>query len=585
MPDALLVMNVNLLPLSLILVAMLTIGCEQERAESDAPAPAEHSADVDPAVTAVGEAADEPEAEPEPQPEPVLDFPLLDAVRWLDLVDRSVRFPESLKVLDGRRVSLVGFMAPFDSLQDMRRCMIVPAYVGCQFCSPPTMTQVVYVTQGDLDDGSSARPFIEEPSQVVGTLRLSLPESEHEGKEQGFLYSIERAVVTPYTGEAPERAPGHGSTPPGQSTHLRGATELEPVEMADLVEQVGDLLGRQPLRPIEVEPVDRDAFAALVRGRLEATFPPDSQAAWASAFSLLGMLDDDAEWIPTLAGIELARRVTATDEAGEHVVLLDSVPVEHAYVRLELVGAIADAIVRQHFPRGEAPADHDGRRALEALHRGIRTVATYRYSRSRGISPSTELPVELEEGAWDAPPTSLEMDFWQFLPADVGSFFVDYFVGATGPFSDLDPAISRPPTTTIEFFRPRWYEDSALWRHDPVPETFADDVMESPPTRTEVLGIGGLVPWLASWHSVDVAKLIAGTWAGDRYAVWRFEDGSSVLLLETRWQDDASAEQFHGSIPDDPHQSVAPYVTGSRTVRMFRGSSAEALARVTREGK
>ncbi|MEM6675879.1 MAG: DUF3299 domain-containing protein, partial [Planctomycetota bacterium] len=150
MPDALLVMNVNLLPLSLILVAMLTIGCEQERAESDAPAPVEHSADVDSAVTAVNEAADEPEAEPEPELDPVLDFPLLDAVRWLDLVDRSVRFPESLKALDGRQVSLVGFMAPFDSLQDMRRCMIVPAYVGCQFCSPPTMTQVVYVTQGDL---------------------------------------------------------------------------------------------------------------------------------------------------------------------------------------------------------------------------------------------------------------------------------------------------------------------------------------------------------------------------------------------------------------------------------------------------
>ena len=83
---------------------------------------------------------------------PQISFPMLDQTRPRDLIDMDLEFPESLKELDGRRVSLVGFMAPFDDLKDMRRCMIVPSYVGCTFCSPPNLSQVVFVTQGGKDE-------------------------------------------------------------------------------------------------------------------------------------------------------------------------------------------------------------------------------------------------------------------------------------------------------------------------------------------------------------------------------------------------------------------------------------------------
>ena len=45
---------------------------------------------------------------------PLVDFPLLGEARPIDLIDMKLEFPESLKKLDGRQVSLVGFMAPFD---------------------------------------------------------------------------------------------------------------------------------------------------------------------------------------------------------------------------------------------------------------------------------------------------------------------------------------------------------------------------------------------------------------------------------------------------------------------------------------
>jgi len=104
--------------------------------------------------------------------------------------------------------------------------------------------------------------------------------------------------------------------------------------------------------------------------------------------------------------------------------------------------------------------------------------------------------------------------------------------------------------------------------------------MQTPPTLTDVLGVGGLIPWLAQPNSSYVSRNIAGQWAGDRWAVWQFPDGSTALLLETRWQDEASALRFRDAIPNHPYQWNFPDENGSSTVRILRGSSSEALNRM-----
>ena len=43
---------------------------------------------------------------------PMIDFPQLGEARPVDLIDMTLEFPESLKKLNGQRVSMVGFMAP-----------------------------------------------------------------------------------------------------------------------------------------------------------------------------------------------------------------------------------------------------------------------------------------------------------------------------------------------------------------------------------------------------------------------------------------------------------------------------------------
>ena len=42
---------------------------------------------------------------------PVIDFPLMSEARPVDLINKELDFPDALKKLEGRRVSLIGFMA------------------------------------------------------------------------------------------------------------------------------------------------------------------------------------------------------------------------------------------------------------------------------------------------------------------------------------------------------------------------------------------------------------------------------------------------------------------------------------------
>ncbi len=512
---------------------------------------------------------------------PVVDFPLLGEARPVDLIDMKLEFPESLKKLDGRQVSLVGFMAPFDSLEDMRRCQMVPSYVGCNFCSPPNLRQVVYITQGSEDEPNRTYSFIEEPSYVTGTFRISLPGSDHEGKQQGFIYSIENAVVSVHEGDAPKRAPGHG-TPAGHKAG-QGASALSPVTPEDLVLEVGKLLGITPVPSIKVERAPVKVFAKVVREELDSIYPKETRDFRERAFKLLGVLPEKADWLGALQGFEFAQRVAVSDVSGARVLLLDSVPIDQPYVRLEVVGAIADAMIRQGLAglpadrKGPSLENEDGRRAKEALVLGTRNVVVVRYARALGISTSAPPPDEFVPlGEWMLDTNLLNR--WYTLPAEVGPYFVNFKVGPTGPLGDL--VLGLPPRTTIEFFRPLWYRDPTLWRYDPVPSNFADDLTKTTPDFTDVLGAGGMMPFLAVENSGHVVMTVSGEWAGDRWALWEFPDGTAGLLLESRWQDERSALEFFEVIPAHPFQWLFPHEDGSSVVRLLRASSADALNRL-----
>ena len=88
------------------------------------------------------------------------------------------------------------------------------------------------------------------------------------------------------------------------------------------------------------------------------------------------------------------------------------------------------------------------------------------------------------------------------------------------------------------------------------------------------------MPFLASENSGHVVMTVSGKWAGDRWALWQFLDGTAGLLLETRWQDEILALEFSAAIPQYPFQWFFPHEDGSSTVRFLRASSPAALLRM-----
>jgi hypothetical protein len=136
-------------------------------------------------------------------PAPVVDWKGLDrtvAEISNGMQSAKIAYPDDLHALDGKPVSIVGFMTPFEDLDDMGVFLLMPTSGGCFFCNPPSITQVLYVQQPK--DGKK-HDYIGEPIIVTGTLRLYTKESKHPAHVFEFLYALDDAKVEVYKPKSP----------------------------------------------------------------------------------------------------------------------------------------------------------------------------------------------------------------------------------------------------------------------------------------------------------------------------------------------------------------------------------------------
>jgi hypothetical protein len=112
--------------------------------------------------------------------------------------DAKIVYPEDLKALNNKTVTIVGFMTPYEDLDDMKQFLFMPSSGGCFFCNPPDMTQVLVV---DQNDGKKRHEFISEPIIVTGTLRLFTKESKHPAHLAEFIYALDDAKVEIFKGK------------------------------------------------------------------------------------------------------------------------------------------------------------------------------------------------------------------------------------------------------------------------------------------------------------------------------------------------------------------------------------------------
>ncbi|MEM6277898.1 MAG: DUF3299 domain-containing protein [Verrucomicrobiota bacterium] len=504
-----------------------------------------------------------------------INFDLLDEAKPLDLIDMTLDFPESLRALDGQYVRLVGFMAPYDSLSDMRRCMIVPSYVGCTFCAPPSLTQVVYVRQKER--ANQEFPFIEPPSDVSGILRIAEGENLHEGHRDGFVFVIDEAIITPYAGtESPIRAPGHTSNSAADLASPHSiASQLEEITLEELANEVAELRELPALKPIQFTRISDERLVERVREEIVQSYPNKSKNSLLALFFLLGFIEiPDQNWEDLMTSISLSQRFTWIDEKGERIEVLDSASTTDSFTRLELVKEIADALARQHFSSARPPSDlhEDTSRAKEGIRQGNKQIVAFRYARERNISPASRPPVKLFAGLPDLGILPPALEYWHLLPWETGPFFVEARTGATKELSRIDELFHRPPRTTLELFRPILYEEET-GRSKLISPDFATYILPEPPVFTGQLGIGGLVPWMISSLPVDQAKSITGQVLTDRYALWDLSEDGYTLLLETKWPDRVASRRFVENVPSHPLLFVRYDSSDPTSVQVIRAET------------
>jgi hypothetical protein len=94
-------------------------------------------------------------------------------------------FAKYLRELDGKQVTLTGFMQPLGEDLEQTGFMFIEYPVGCWYCEMPALTSIVYV---ELPPGRSTA-FARGLVRVTGRLALNATDPEE------FLYSVQNAKV------------------------------------------------------------------------------------------------------------------------------------------------------------------------------------------------------------------------------------------------------------------------------------------------------------------------------------------------------------------------------------------------------
>ena len=118
-------------------------------------------------------------------------------VNWQTLQTLNFNIPQSQQKaaalqLDGKRVTIPGFMVPLeDDLDKVTEFLLVPYAGACIHVPPPPPNQMVYVK---MNKSTKIQVTFTDPIQVTGTLKISTVESPY----GAVSYDLSGESVEPY---------------------------------------------------------------------------------------------------------------------------------------------------------------------------------------------------------------------------------------------------------------------------------------------------------------------------------------------------------------------------------------------------
>lgn len=119
------------------------------------------------------------------RPATSLDWEALHQATWANPGVSAPHIPASVVALDGKPVTLKGYLLPLHETGDSSQFFIAAKPRGCYFCNPPGVAEV---TEIDIADGR-AIAFTDFPVTVYGTLHVAT------GAKDAMLYRISDASL------------------------------------------------------------------------------------------------------------------------------------------------------------------------------------------------------------------------------------------------------------------------------------------------------------------------------------------------------------------------------------------------------
>ncbi len=124
-------------------------------------------------------------------PLPAIDPKGVNALPWAVLADTTLdrkfhpTFPDYLKELSGKRVTVIGFMQPLAEETELASFLVIENPVGCWYCEMPEITGMIFV---ELPEGQTAA-YTRGQVRVTGRLSLNATDPEQ------FLFTLRDAKV------------------------------------------------------------------------------------------------------------------------------------------------------------------------------------------------------------------------------------------------------------------------------------------------------------------------------------------------------------------------------------------------------
>lgn len=453
-----------------------------------------------------------------------------------------VDYPAWLDELDGQPVEIVGFMAPYDRLDDLSRFMLMPSYVGCYFCAPPSFTQVLLVQQAG--EGGKRR-FIDPPIRVSGILRLYRPGSDHPAHRDQFVYALDDATCTIVTGdEVPRRAKAHAAGPPriGRADEppdpgmdpLQPHQAFQPQLLVPAVSALRSLPLRGEMRFTKTGPA---ALEVAIENHVRDGLTEAGGQALDRALKALGWLPDDLSWDRAVVAHRLPASIGTVSADGGEVSYHEDLPLSKPAGRLAMACLIYEALLRQNHPDFFKPVpDAETWLVRRALLEGDLFLLRNDYVRRNWLSAPDPLP----SLAWSSPRADLPEGFnrWLELPGQTGHAFLSRNRNWESE-GFLDSLYTQPPAFFSYWWRPDWLtlkEPSTALIPPSIPGTIHS------PCR---LGSATLLAWLGEGKGDYEDETLAARMLQDR-ACWITspESAEETFLWQTEWADELDARAF-----------------------------------------